>query len=695
MSPRRHLFLLSISTSAVLVAATAQAQQSEAATTLGAVLVVPERAVTATKTDTPLVEIPQAISAVTSELYTERGARNMQETLRYSAGVTAEAYGLDTRADTITVRGLTPVQYQDGMRKLYNFSPLPRAEIFSLDRVEVLRGPSSVLYGQGASGGIINSVSKRPEFESAGEIGLQFGSFDRKQLQADITGPLDDDGVLAGRLIGVFRDSGMQTDKLDDDRVFLSPSLTWRPGADTELTFIGVYQRDRTGSSQQFLPVGATLNAPSGRELDPSTFLGDENHDRLDARQTSATILASHYLSDALTLRANLRYVDAETTFQEIYPDVYSNPSDPFIDADDRVLSRVAYGTKPDMQIFTSDTSLQYDFATGALRHRLLSGVDYTSFRQSSLSAFGAVTPIDAYDPVSTGVVFPAYGRDPDQRNTQVGLYLQDQVSYGERLSMVLGVRRDRARSRAEGSRSQTDEATTFKIGVIGEIAPGVSPYVSYSESFLPVAGVDRFDNALVPVRGRQIEAGVKWAPVRGALVTANVYRITESNRPTNDPAAVLEVVQTGEIQSRGFELEAAFAVSYDFTVTASYSYNDAEVTESNYAWEVDTRLSDTPRHLASLWGAKSFPVGDDAFLRVGLGGRYVGETVSTGATSSLRTPSYTLADAMVALDWADWSLAVNATNLFDKEYYAPCRVFGDCFTGNSRTVVGTLSYLF
>ncbi|TWI04600.1 iron complex outermembrane receptor protein [Luteimonas cucumeris] len=701
---QHHVFLFSVMAPAIVVPGIVHAQDGEQARTLDAVVVVAERAVTATKTDTPLVKTPQAISVVPSDLFIERGARNMQETLRYSAGVNAEAYGLDTRSDGSTIRGLDPVQYLDGMRKVYNFSPLPRTEVYTLDRVEVLRGPSSVLYGQGASGGILNTVSKRPQFTQAGEVGVQIGNFQRRQVQADITGPLDDSGQLAGRFIAVARDSDMQTDHLPDDRQVLAPSITWRPGDRTEITFLGLYQRDRTASSQQFLPVVSTLHASERGSLDPSTFLGDKGYDRLDARQASGTLLAEHRFNDTVALRSALRYLDADTTFQEIYPDTYSSPLDPFIDAERRVVNRNLYAIKPHIRTLTNDNSLQFNFDTGAFNHTLLAGVDYTDFRQESSSAFCSafsdpadcvVTPIDIYNPVSSGVVAPAYVEDPDLRNTQLGLYVQDQIRYADRVSLVLGVRRDRARSETEGSEAQTDEATTFRVGVIGEVGKGVSPYLSYSESFLPVAGVDFYGNALVPVRGRQVEGGVKWAPARGMLFTANAYRIIESNRPTNDPEHVLFSTQTGEIRSRGFELEGAYAVADDITITASYSYNKAEVTESNFPNEIGKQLNDTPQRLASLWAAKTFEVGQQASLRVGLGGRHVGSTLSTGTTHSLTTPSYTLADALVALDWSDWSLALNVNNLLDKTYFAPCRAFGDCFSGNSRTVVGTIAYRF
>lgn len=692
----RTLLLLSLATPTLLASAIAQAQDNSAARTLDAVTVVAERASTATKTDTPLTQTPQAISVVTGELFSDRGAHNLQETLRYSAGVTADAYGLDTRSDGSTVRGLDPVQYLDGLRRSYGFNPMARTEVYGLERVEVLRGPSSVLYGAGATGGIINAMTKRPTFtDLGGELGVQLGNFDRKQFQGDIGGSLNDAGTVAGRVVGLVRNAGMQTDGVDDDRVYIAPSISWR-GERSSLTLLASYQHDKTASSQQFLPVVATLNAPAGRpRLDPSTFLGDHDFDMLDSRVYSLTALFDHAFSDTVSLRSSVRYLDGKTEFRELYPDTYTNPTDPFIDADKRVVNRNAYGVRPDVRVLTSDTALQFDVATGAFQHLLLAGVDYTDYREESLSLDATPTPIDIYAPVSTGVTINGWNRLPNQRTTQLGVYVQDQIRWADRVSLVLGARRDHARSKTEGLPSQTDNATTYRAGLIGDIGAGVSPYISYSESFLPVNGQDLYGRAFKPMQGHQTEAGVKWQPARTMLVTASVYRITETNRQTNDPDNVLNVIQTGEIQSKGVELEGQFSFANDLTVTAAYARNKAEVTKSNFAMEVDQRLNDTPQELTSLWIAKGFQLDADARLRVGVGGRYVGNTQSLGYGGFIRTPSYTLIDGLFEVQVTDWTMALNITNLTDKKYFAPCRNFGDCFTGNPRTVTGTISYRF
>lgn len=686
----------------------AYAQQAEAGDESGEVVVTADRAVTATKSDTPLVETPQAISVVTDQLFRDRGALNLQETLRYSAGVTGEAYGLDTRSDATIIRGLSPVQFLDGMRNLYTYAPFARTAVDTVARVEVLRGPSSVLYGQATNGGIINSVSKRPSFVLAGSARIEYGSFDRKQAVVDITGPLDSAGTLAGRVVGMLRDSGQATRLIDDNRALIQPSFTWRPDSNTQVTLIGLYQRDRSASSQQFLPLVSAILAPNDeRRLSNRTFLGDEDYDTLRQRTASATLIAEHRVSDAFSISGRARYIDAKSTFRELYPDVYSDPSNPFIDGTaltGQTLNRNAYQTKPHGQIFTSDVNARLSFDTGPLTHQLLGGIDYSNYFERTLTAFGGsaytpgITPINAYNPINTGVsptVLP-YDELPTQRNTQLGFYLQDQIRYADRITLVAGLRHDRARSKTEGVDGVVDKAWTYKVGLIGEVGAGLSPYVSYSEAFQPVSGIKpRTGEAYVPTRGRQFEGGVKWQPRRGILVTANYYDIVERNRPTNDPADPINVFQTGEVSSKGFEIEGAFQLPGDFQLTAAYSHNNARVTESLYTYEEGERVNDVPRNQASAWLVKGFALGQDKRLRLGGGVRYLGNTRSTGATTFLVTPDYTLVDALVAVDWGRWTATLNATNLFDKDYFTTCRTFGDCFSGVRRQVVGSIGVRF
>jgi iron complex outermembrane recepter protein len=662
---------------------------------LSSVTVSATRATTATKTDTALIEIPQSISVITGDQFLDRGVLTMQETLRYSAGVVSEAYGLDTRSDQPMVRGFYSIQFLDGMTKLFGYSLIPRAEVYTLERVEVLRGPSSVLYGKGNAGGVMNLVSKRPRFETQGELGFQLGSYDRKQLQLDVTGAIAGSETWAGRIVAVGRDSEMQTDEISDDRIVLAPSVAWRAGERTTVTFLGLYQDDETASSQQFLPVAATLLAPPGRRLRDETFLGEPDFDKLDTRQTMGSVLVEHAFSDSLRLNSSVRYVDADTSFNEIYPDVYSDPSNPFLDDERRIVARSSYSIVSNTEYFTNDNSLQYDFAYGRFTHKLLGGVDFLGFRESSRSGSDSVDPIDIYAPVYGNFTAPELGPTATQRQRQIGFYLQDQIRYADRVSVVLGARRDRATSEVTDADKEVDYATTYRAGVIVDVGAGFSPYVSYSESFLPIPGMDLYQNRFRPQEGRQYEAGIKWQPRPGTLVTLAGFDIDETNRQTNDPEEVLNTIQTGRVESKGVEIEVLHEVADNLNVTASYSRTEAEVTRSTFTQEVGVQLSDVPKDLASVWGVKTFAFGSGGALRVGAGVRYVGETLSTAFSGSLTTPSYTLADALVAFEAPTWSATLNATNVFDKSYYAPCRAFGDCFTGNRRSIIGTLRYRF
>lgn len=658
------------------------------------ILVTARRAVTATKTDTPLIRTPQSISVISQDVIADRNAINLQDTLRYSAGVAAESYGTDMVADSVFVRGFSPAYFLDGMMRNMSYTGIPRIEPYLLERVELLRGPASILYGQGSSGGVVNAISKRPQFDSAGEVAVQYGSWDRLQLQADLTGPLNANGTLAGRIVALYRDSDQQTDFLKDDRLLIAPSLTWRPGADTDVTLIGSYQRDLNGSSQQFLPVAA-MPLLGGPGLPVTRFLGEPDFDRQLSRQYSATAALVHRFNDAVKLRSTARYTRNTVAFDEIYPDVYSNPTDPFLDAERRVVAREYYSLRSWSKTFTTDNVLEFDVETGPLRHKLIAGIDYLRFHERRDRARDSAAPIDIYDPQYGAL--PTYVRvqSPTVTQTQLGLYLQDQISYEDIASLVVGVRHDRAVARIEGEPNETSTATTFRAGLIGNIGHGVAPYVSYSESFQPVAGLDAYDKRFKPQRGRQWEAGIKWQPAPELLMSAAVFDIRETNRPMTDPNNPVNTIQTGLARSRGVELEAGYTLPGDMTLTAAYSYVDATVLESSLPAEIGEQLGEVPRHTASAWIMKTFRNDDTSQLRLGAGVRYVGAVLSTTENWQLRTPGNTLVDALAEFALDRWTLSVRVSNLFDKNYFSACRVYGDCFTGNRRNVAATLGYSF
>ena len=655
-----------------------------------------EESSTATKTDTPIIETPQPITVVDDELYLAQGAISVSDTLNYVSGVTANPYGPDSRVDGAFVRGINALQFRDGMRDVFSYYASIRSDPYNFDQVELVRGPASVLFGQGSLGGIINMVSKRPEFETAGELSVRYGSHDRKEVLADLTGGLTD--TVAGRVVARLRGSDTQTDFVSDDRVMISPSLTFAPSPDSELTLIGLYQEDDSGSTSQFLPlVGTILPNPNGR-LPNDLFVGKPGWDRYDGRLLQGTALFEQRFGEAATLNLKARYIDSDVTYLTHYANSYSNPANPYLDPDQRLIGLYSDGSLARMEIFSSDNNVQFDFGTGSnVEHVLLAGVDYSWNRVRKTGGFGYEV-IDIYDidraalsDYGGGLPQPTSSSDVEQE--QVGFYLQDQVRFFDRASLVLGVRHDLAESHAAGVEQYDASATSFRAGLIGEVIDGVSPFVSYTESFEPVSGITSSGAALRPKTGRQFEAGIKFHPLDSIIVTVTGYRIEESGRPIDDPDSDNpdHKIQVDGVVSKGFEFEGNAALPGELNLIANLSYNEAEIAGTGQ------QLDNVPRFNASLWGTRRFALSEDASLLIGSGVRHVGKNRSYGPAfpDGIVTPAFTLVDAFAEVSVDRWSFAINATNLFDKRYYSACLARGDCFMGSERNVFGTVSYHF
>jgi iron complex outermembrane receptor protein len=686
--------------------------------TSGQILVTAEatRSGSATKTDTPAIEVPQPVTVVDAEVFRAQGAVSVSDTLNYVSGVQANPYGPDSRVDGATVRGISALQFRDGMRDVFSYYASIRADPYNFDSVQVLRGPSSVLFGAGSLGGIVNLNSKLPKFSREGELAVRYGSFDRKEAMVDLTGPIA--GDLAGRLVARVRDSGTQTDFVPDDRVLVAPSLTWAPGMDTSVTVLGLYQEDDGGSTSQFLPlVGTILPNPNGR-LPNDLFVGKPGWDRYAGRLLQGTAIIEHRFSDVAAVNLKARYIDSDLTYLTHYPNSYANPRNPYVlldpvtgqpvldadgvalpDPEQRTIGLYADGSYAEMDIFSTDNNVQLNFATGgSIEHTVLAGVDY-SWNHVRKEAGLAIEYIDLYD-IDYGAMSDWNGGLPqpstpseDVEQTQLGFYLQDQIRLWDRVSVVLGARHDDVTARSFGGAKEEWDATTFRAGIIGEVVRGVSPFFSYTESFEPISGTASNGNPFVPKSGQQFELGIKFQPNPASMITVTGYHITESNRPVDDPTTTdpFDQRQIGSLTSKGIEFEARTELPGRLQLIANYSYNEAMEDGTNQ------QLDNVPQHNASIWALRPFALTDEAVLTLGGGVRYAGENTSYGFAfpDGIVTPDYTLVDAFAELEWRQWSLAVNATNLLGEEFYSACLARGDCFIGAERNVFGTVSYRF
>lgn len=654
---------------------------------------VAKRSVSATKTDTPIIETPQSISVITADRIRDQGSLTIQDSLRYVAGMRGEAYGFDSRGDFSLVRGVSPTIFLDGLQQSVGSYTNTRTDPFTLERIEVLKGPSSMLYGQSSVGGLLSLVSKRPQAEQKNELQLQYGSFDRKQIAFDSTGPLDDDGTLLYRVVAIQRDSQTQVDHTKDNRLLFMPSFTWRPNEQFEWTLMANVQKDDGGTTSSFLPHrGTVLSAPYG-EIGSERFVSEPGFDEYDTEQKALTSQMTWRVDDTWTLRQNLRWQKSKVSYQTMYG--WDLLRGPVLNADNRTVNRVWSISKPEVTIWSADHQAESRFDTGPLQHTALVGVDYRHAVTDSRTARGTATPLDLYDPVY-GTFDPSgitLSDVPQQRVAQQGLYVQDQIRLDKWLA-TLGLRKDWADTRVEQGTRQKDDAVTGRVGLTYLFDNGVAPYLSYSESFTPIIGLDTVtQQSYKPLEGEQWELGVKYQPVgSNTLLTAAVFDLREKNRQMPNPANPLSTIQAGEARVKGLELEGLVEMNRSWDLIGTYTYLDSEVVKGPVAQQ-GKRIASVPEHMASLWSQHRFSIAGIPGFSAGAGVRYVG--ASWDGTDSLKTPSTTLFDAMLGYAYQDWSLTLNATNLEDETYYTTCLSRGDCFTGNRRTLTATASYSF
>ncbi len=643
----------------------------------------PKRSLTGTKTDTPLSETPQSVSVVSREQIEDQGAISVSDVLNYASGVRSNAYGVDSRGDWTRVRGTEPTQFMDGLLQIYGYNNNVRPDPYLLERVEVLRGPSSMLYGQGSTGGVINLQSKRPQAEQQAEIGLQLGTYDRRQIQGDVTGALTDDGRWSYRVVGVGRKSDTQVDFVPDNRYAIAPSVSWRPDANTSLTFLGYWQKDESGSSATFLPwSGTVLPNPNGR-IPTSRFVSEPGYDEYNMRQASLGYQFEHRFSDTWTVRQNVRYAANRGSYQSLYPaSNFSDPLNPYLDPDQRIISRYIWANKRDGHAFAADQSLEGNIKTGVVENRILFGFDHIRYSENAASAFGFSPTFDLYNPVYGNFTAPDLTPNPSTELRQTGIYLQDQIKIASRFSILLGARRDHATNASEGSPTDRDNATTVRGAFMYLSDSGWSPYVSYAESFQPVAGSNFYNQRYKPLRGEQWEAGVKFQSASGATTfNAAYYDLKEKNRQIPDPVQPLNNLQAGETKSKGFEAELKTRLGRNFELVANFDHID-----------LDEQLEGAPANQGSLWGRVRFSLAGMDGWSAGLGFRHTAAFANPAAPEVAAT---NLLDAMLALETGHWRFALNGTNLTDKIYTTTILSRGDAWYGARRNVIASVTYRF
>ncbi|WP_270221326.1 ferrichrome porin FhuA [Kosakonia cowanii] len=682
---------------------------------------------TATKTDMPLEKTPQSISVVTAEEIALHQPKSAKEALSYTPGVSVGTRGASNTYDQLIIRGFaadnqSQNNYLDGLKLQGNFYNDAVIDPYMLERVELLRGPTSVLYGKSSPGGLMNMVSKRPTTTPLHEIQFKAGTNSLFQTGFDFSDALDDDGVYSYRLTGLARSANAQQDGKKEQRYTIAPSFSWRPDDKTNFTFLSYFQNEPDTGYYGWLPKEGTVEPlPNGKRL-PTSFNEGAKNNTYSRNQKMVGYSFEHAFDDTFTVRQNLRYAENKTSQNSVYG--YGMCSDPLYTADaknspcasiapsqwNHYLTRQYVIDNEKLQNFSVDTQLQSTFATGSVDHTLLTGVDFMRMRNDIDSWFGyagSVAPSDIYNLDRGDFDFAAHSGPSGayrilNRQKQTGLYAQDQAQW-EKVLVTLGGRYDWAKQSAFNretgiTTTRDDNQFSWRGGVNYLFDNGVTPYFSYSESFEPSSTSGANGAIFAPSKGKQYEAGVKYSPSdRPIVLTGALYQLTKSNNLMADPAGSVWSVEGGKVRSRGVELEAKAALSANLNVVGSYTYTQAEYT-------TDTKLKgntppQVPKHMASLWGDYTFYDGTLSGLTLGTGARFTGSSFGDPA-NSFKVGSATVVDALVRYDLARFGMAgsnvaLHVNNLFDREYVASCFNSYGCFWGAERQVTATATFRF
>ncbi len=658
------------------------------------------RSSSGTKTNTPIMETPQAVSVIGAEQIRDQKPNKLDEVLRYTAGVRAGTFGADTRNDWWLIRGFKSDDiglFLDGMQLFYTSYASWKLQTPNMERVEVLRGPSAVLYGGSSPSGIVNVISKMPPAEPVRFIETGVNNFGNAYVGFDVGGPVatnPENGKLFYRVVGQVQNGPTQVNFTPDNNYFIAPSVTWKPDADTTFTVLASASRQETRGIN-FLPYeGTVTNARFGR-IPTSFFAGDPSVDKFTREQEMLGYQFERNLTDDLTFRQNARFAHVDVTYRGYVGNNWA-------DINTASLGRYNWYAKNTANQANLDNQLEYRFNTGAVRHTMLFGVDLKGYQIDDYQAFnfGTVPSINVFNP-AYGFDIPLTGapfRNFQITQKQAGTYLQDQMKLGN-FTLVLSGRNDwvettqAARDTGATLASRDDSRFSGRAGLIYNFDNGIAPYVSYATSYNPIIGLNAQNQLFLPETGQQAEIGVKVAP-RGfdGYFTASVFDLKRQNVATTDPVVTTLQNQTGEVTSRGIELEAVANATRELKLIGSFTayhlFNSRDLDPSL----VGKTPTNTPELLVSGWADYTFKDGPLAGFGFGGGVRYIGSSWADTA-NTLEVPAVVLGDLALHYEWQNWRTALNVVNLTDKIYVASCAAASSCFYGDRRRVTASVSY--
>jgi iron complex outermembrane receptor protein len=654
--------------------------EAESDTTLVQDGYVPGISRTATKLDTPVGKIPQAVTIITQDQIEDQAPRTLNEALGYTAAANPNNYGFDTRFDAFFLRGL-PAYYngyfRDGLRQYNAPTAWFKSELYGLEGVAVLKGPNSSLYGVSGPGGIVNLITKRPKSERYREIELTTGANDRAQIAGDVSGPVSEGSEFSYRLTGLARKANSGLPGYADDKTYFAPALSWDNGV-TRATLLAEVSNSVTGGTAAF------YNPAYGEVSE--LYEGDPDYNDFEQDQWRLGYEVEHDLNDSVTLRQSFRAarVDIDLEYSGHYP----------VGAD---LARYWGHYKENIDTLVLDNGLRWSVNTGAVSHDILAGIDMT---RADYETNGILGYVSAAETAAAAVPF-----DGAQEQRQKGIYLHDQMTWGNWRAFA-SARWDNVETTTtdtDGSTStQDDTGRSGRLALSYDWSNGVMVYGSVSTSFAPNIGFvyddpadDSTQRAARPTQSTQREIGLKYAPEgTNLLLSAAVFDIDQRDGTVLAVWASENRPRQFDLNSRGFELEAQANWDNGWGVIASYAHQRVKI-EKGAAGSVGNELSGVPNDTLALWGKYDLQSGPAVGLGLAAGLRYVGESYGDDA-NAITNDDRVFVDLGVSYQAAQLpgvEMQLNIKNLFDQQKQT-CTA-GYCYRDEGRTWTASLSRRF
>jgi catecholate siderophore receptor len=641
-----------------------------------------ESSSTATKTLTPLRDVPQSITVVTQELIKDQMMMSIGDVVRYVPGITAHQ-GENNR-DQLVIRGNSTSAdfFVNGVRDDVQYY----RDLYNLDRVEALKGPNAMIFGRGGAGGVINRVTKEAGFMPLHEITLQGGSYNNKRFAMDLDQPFNN--KVAFRLNGMYENSDSFRKYVNLERYGISPALAITAGKDTKITLGYEYFRDRRTADRG-------IPSFQGRPADVpiSTFFGNPDDSRVRALVNLGSASIERQ-AGRLNIRNRTLVADYDRGYQNFVPGA--------VTADKTQVALSTYNNATQRRNAFNQTDLTYPVSTGPIRHTFLAGAEVgrqltDNFRNTGFFNNTATSIAAPYDnpAISTPVTFRQSATDADNhlRTNLAATYVQDQMELSRYVQVVAGLRFDHFDLQYQNNRTsetlrRIDNLVSPRAGIVFKPVTPISIYGSYSASYLPSSG-DQFSSLTTitqqvkPEKFNNYELGVKWDMVRSLSLTAAVYRLDRTNTRSTDPNDPTRIVQTGSQRTNGFEIGANGSITRAWKIAGGYAYQDAFVTSATTAARAGAQVAQVPHHTFSLWNNYRI------IPRLGAGlGILNRSDMYAAIDNSVTLPGYVRADAALYYSVTERvRLQANVENLFDKKYYINADSNTNISPGSSRAV--------